>query len=296
MLGLLILPALLGLALIVNIFDDDDDTSAERDDTPAEPEVVEDGYIGTDASENPVSGPDGGYINGGGGNDSITGSDNDDGLLGGTGNDVIYGRGGSDTVSGDAGNDRVFLGDGDDFYTPDDTSANTAGEDVVHGGAGNDLISDLRGSNTLYGDQGRDTLVAFDDMNVSGDYLAESERGTTDTLSGGFGNDLLAGDDGDVMTGGAGSDAFWVVDDEDHDQEEVHITDFDTDEDTLFVTLRFGGLSPEPVGLAYDAEAGAVRATYEGRAIAFLEGLTADDIPAIQTAVVRLADLDRAIA
>jgi Ca2+-binding RTX toxin-like protein len=300
MLALFILPALLGVALIVNAFDDDNDdaevTPSPEDFNQITAEPGQDAIEGTSGADSIIANDLGNEILGFGGGDYIDARGGNDAINSGSGNDTVYAGAGDDFVTAGAGDDRVFLGDGDDEYLADDSIEEFRGDDFVRGGEGRDFIVDSLGSNELRGDLGRDTLVAFDNLNEFGVYQDESERGTTDTLIGGFGDDILAGDDGDVMTGGAGADSFWITDDEEYDQEEVRITDFDTDEDTLFVTLTSNGNLPEPVGLTYDADVGAVRATYEGRAIAFLEGLTEADIPDIQTAVVRLDDLDRAIA
>jgi Ca2+-binding RTX toxin-like protein len=72
-------------------------------------------------------------IDGGAGNDTITGSQGADRLIGGTGND---------TVIGGAGNDSADLGDGNDTFVwnPGD------GSDVVEGGSGTDTLL-FNGSN-----------------------------------------------------------------------------------------------------------------------------------------------------
>ncbi len=302
MISLLALPVLFGVLLAFDVFGNDDDDDGEEMVVP-EPQIVSDGFIGTDAAELLALDEDGGFVNGAGGADSITGSDLNDGIVGGAGNDVIFARGGDDVVSGDAGDDRVFLGAGEDDYTPDDTSENQLGDDFVRGGDDSDFIVDLRGSNQLFGDLGRDVLVSFDGLSESGTYVLPEELGTTDTLSGGFGQDVLAGDDGDVMTGGAGGDLFAVIDDEDPDMPEdragedlrpVRITDFNTAEDSLFV-LNINGAQPTDVTLTFDPVAGGVRASYEGREVAFLEGLTAADLGDIDVTVSTLSGLDDAI-
>ncbi len=300
MLALLLLPALLGAALVASVFDSaDDDESASADDTEDE-KVVSDGFVGTNAAEKLTSDPDGGYINGSDGNDTINGSDNEDGLLGGAGNDVIFARAGDDLVSGDAGNDRVFLGAGNDDYSPDDASyANQAGNDLVRGGDGDDFIVDLRGSNALFGDLGDDVLVSFDGLTSFGLYDKPGELGTTDTLSGGFGNDSLAGDDGDIMTGGKGFDTFYAIDDEDpdgvDDLREVRITDFQPRADALMITHLNGSLRGE-ISFDFDDAQQGVRASYEGRPVAFLEGLNAEDIPNIYAVLTTLEGFSQSVA
>ncbi|HEY6596985.1 MAG TPA: hypothetical protein VI011_23210 [Asanoa sp.] len=115
-------------------------------------------------------------VNGGEGEDRITGSDQaDDLLFGGPGNDVIDALGNSgvpghmDRVAGDEGNDALRGGTGDDS---------------VDGGAGNDDI---------YGDDGDDYLGGEADV---------------DALHGGAGDDWLdpGAGDGELLEGGEGSD------------------------------------------------------------------------------------------
>ena len=117
-----------------------------------------------------------GFIDGGGGNDSIAGGLLDDILLGGAGNDTINARGGVDLISGGAGDDTL---DGDGGGVTNDPPA----DDVVLGGDGNDTLYGGGGNDMLWGDPGADTLNGGD-----GD----------DTLNGGTGADQI--------NGGAGAD------------------------------------------------------------------------------------------
>lgn len=294
MLALLFVPAILGIALIINLTDDDDDNNDDAvNPEDVEPQIVSDGFTGTDAAENLVADTQGGSIDGGGGNDTITGSDMDDDLRGGDGDDIIFAQDGDDTVSGDAGNDRIFLNAGDDVYGPEDTAENTAGDDFVNGGSGNDFIVDLLGSNRLVGSSGNDVLISLDGLSETGQYDTPEELGTTDTLSGGFGNDILVADGGDVVTGGVGNDLFFVTDDEDTDLEEVQIEGFDTRDDALMVIQLDGLTSNSELGLV--AAEGGVRVSFEGRAVAFLQGLSAADIPNIAVSLTSLDGLDNAL-
>ncbi|WP_338847351.1 calcium-binding protein [Massilia sp. W12] len=84
-------------------------------------------------------------INGGAGNDSISGSYFDDRLLGGEGSDTLAGGVGDDNLSGAAGNDVLYGG---------------AGNDTLSGGAGNDILGGEAGSDSFeFGAGfGRDTI------------------------------------------------------------------------------------------------------------------------------------------
>ncbi|MFO0820715.1 MAG: SBBP repeat-containing protein [Pirellulales bacterium] len=75
------------------------------------------------------------YVDGRGGNDTITGTYGVDNLRGGEGNDILNGLGGVDTLYGDAGDDSLNGGDGVDYlYGGDgvDTITTGAGRDVVY--------------------------------------------------------------------------------------------------------------------------------------------------------------------
>jgi len=175
------------------------------------------------------------YINGGDGNDRITGNigddilygdagdDNitggkgDDDLYGGTGNDKLYGQDGDDDLDGGAGNDLLDGGNGDDYLDGGD------GDDTLLGGPGNDLLDGGNGNDELIGGAGNDMLFGGDG---------------NDSLNGGAGNDVLLGGKGqDSLTGGAGRDAF-VFEQSDSDVDEDgktidSITDFKVAEDSI---------------------------------------------------------------
>lgn len=301
MLALYLIPALLALAFFIS--DDDDDTEEVIVDevTPSEPTAPnviiatpeQDILEGTSGADRMTGNEMSNEILGEGGNDLIEGRGGNDAIVAGDGNDTVLAGDGDDFVSGGAGNDRVFLGDGDDEYVADDDISEMAGDDFVRGGDGRDFIIDLLGSNELRGDLGRDTLIAFDGLNEDGNYFMPSELGATDTLSGGFGNDHLAGDDGDLMTGGIGNDVFYATDDKDEDLSEVRITDFNPTEDSL-VVVQLNGFTDLTV-LSYETTAQGVRVSFEGRSVAFLEGLGAGSVANIQTSVIRITDLDSAL-
>lgn len=82
-------------------------------------------------------------IDGGGGNDSITGSSADDVIRGSTGNDTLFGLAGRDALFGGAGNDRLIGGLGQDFLDGGDNddfidAREGAPGDTVQGGNGSD--------------------------------------------------------------------------------------------------------------------------------------------------------------
>jgi Ca2+-binding RTX toxin-like protein len=74
------------------------------------------------------------YIDGRGGNDTITGTYGVDNLRGGEGNDTLYGLGGVDSLFGEEGDDSLNGGDGVDYLYGGD------GVDTITTGAGRDIV------------------------------------------------------------------------------------------------------------------------------------------------------------
>ena len=132
----------------------------------------------------------GSRVEGGAGNDIITGREYADYLRGGDGADSISGGGGFDDINGNTGDDTLHGGAGDDWV------AGGQHNDLLLGGAGSDLVLGNLGNDTIYGEIGADTL-----------------RGgqNNDVVTGGDGDDWLSGDLGDdTVTGGAGADTFHI--------------------------------------------------------------------------------------
>jgi Ca2+-binding RTX toxin-like protein len=99
-------------------------------------------------------------LDGGGGNDALTGNAGDDVLRGGDGADTLVGLGGRDALAGNAGNDQLFGGLGLDFLDGGDNddfidSSDSAGGDTVLGGNGTDSADVDAGDST----SGVETLV-----------------------------------------------------------------------------------------------------------------------------------------
>jgi uncharacterized repeat protein (TIGR01451 family) len=151
------------------------------------------------------------------GNDSLTGTNNDETFSGNQGADTLNGLGGNDILLGGKGSDSIDGGAGNDFLSgnnDNDSLIGGDGNDVIRGGKGNDI------------------------------------------LNGGAGNDILIGDHGqDILTGGDGNDAFFLAVDEDStpiNQTDV-ITDFRPgDSIGLIEGLTFSALTFEPVNLQLD--------------------------------------------
>jgi Ca2+-binding RTX toxin-like protein len=134
-------------------------------------------------------------LDGGDGNDTITGSDGNDSLYGGDGNDLLLGGDGDDTIEAGLGDDLLY---------------GNAGNDVLDGEDGNDTIEGNTGNDILWGGEGDDSLVGgSDDDSVyggEGDDKLNGQQGN-DELYGGIGADTLAGGSGDdLLDGGLNDD------------------------------------------------------------------------------------------
>jgi RTX calcium-binding nonapeptide repeat (4 copies) len=154
-------------------------------------------------------------VNGGNGNDSLTGTEGDDHVNGGNGNDALAGLGGDDILSGGNGNDTIEAGDGNDALdggNGDDIMTAGAGNDTLDGGNGDDIMNAGADNDSLSGGNGNDIMVAGDgNDSLSGGNGNDTMNGGSgnDSLSGGNGNDSLTGGAGDdVMSGGNGNDLF----------------------------------------------------------------------------------------
>jgi Ca2+-binding RTX toxin-like protein len=92
-------------------------------------------------------------IDGGNGNDTLTGGSGDDTLIGGNGDDILNGGSGTDTLQGGNGNDTIN---------------GNRGNDAEFGGNGDDtfLWNPGEGSDTIEGQNGNDTLL-FNGANIA---------------------------------------------------------------------------------------------------------------------------------
>ena len=200
-------------------------------------------------------------LEGGQGNDRIEGLGGNDALLGLAGRDTLTGGTGNDILRGGRGADRLAGGDGDDALW---AGREDAGTDRIQGDAGDDVLGAGDGRDRLDGGSGDDTIYG-----AAGD----------DMLDGGDGDDMLWGGSGsDRITGGSGADTFYFGRIGGHD----HVTDFDTEEDTLVLYTR--GMFEDVDALQAAAEETS-RAGTEGLLISldddttvFLAGLERSDL------------------
>jgi Ca2+-binding RTX toxin-like protein len=117
-------------------------------------------------------------VTGGGGKDTIIGSEANDELSGANGNDKVFGGKGQDYLIGGAGNDSLS---GDD------------GNDTLSGAGGADRLVDVVGRNYFLGGAGNDVIIARDTINDFDNKF--------DTISGGAGSDRAQIDADDTLAG-----------------------------------------------------------------------------------------------
>ncbi len=144
-------------------------------------------------------------MDGGAGDDVITGEGNDDLILGGNGDDVIYGdRGfGQDVKITDHGDDEIEGGSGDDLIIGD------AGDDILSGDAGDDAIygDDITREGSTYRFEDKDHGADWIDGGDGADRLVGG--GGTDEIWGGAGDDVLLGDGDGVAVAFSGADVLY---------------------------------------------------------------------------------------
>ena len=182
----------------------------------------DDTLTGSDGADTILGGPGLDVISGNNGNDTLMGGDDADMISGGNGNDVIDGNAGNDTAFGESGDDFVSGSFGNDMLTGDD------GNDTLNGGFGDDLLNGMSGDDSLLGSNGNDRIAggAGDDIIDGGndDDTIQGHSGS-DLINGSHGNDLIFGqagddtifgDDGnDTIMGGNGNDLIFGEDGDD---------------------------------------------------------------------------------
>lgn len=157
-------------------------------------------------------------IDGGSGNDLLTGGGARNVIIGGAGNDILYGAAGDDILLGGDGNDDLFGGDGNDVLVGGN------GNDILNGGNGRDVIIGSQDNDKLNGGADEDVLIGgytLHDNNVAaldaimaiwGSSASFSSRVATLSSSGGLlqaGVTVFDDDDHDTLVGDAGRDLYF---------------------------------------------------------------------------------------
>ncbi|MFT3788217.1 MAG: C2 family cysteine protease [Tepidisphaeraceae bacterium] len=221
------------------------------------------GLAGTDSL---LGGSGNDVLNGGTENDTLDGGANDDRLDGGLGADSLAGGSGKDTIDYStrlaASPLTISLDDAANDGASGELDNVASDFEVVLGGAGNDTITGTSGNDTLNGLAGNDSILGGDgDDSINGGAGNDQlfGEGDNDFIDGGLGNDLINGGDGvdtligmsggtfDTLTGGDGTDNFWL------DAAET-ITDLDSTETALGAAKRIasfvGNVSKDLLGQA----------------------------------------------
>ncbi len=169
-------------------------------------------------------------VDGGAGNDWLSGSVADDIIRGGTGNDRIDDMSGANMLIGNDGDDQITIGN------------NSTGS-TAKGGVGDDILTSGRGDDFLFGNAGHDRLLG----GSGADYLDGGSG--SDFLSGGSGMDQLVGGlSDDILTGGEDADQFIFAQ---YNNGGDTITDFETGVDLL---VMYGGYSFDQIEILSDTE------------------------------------------
>lgn len=87
------------------------------------------------------------------GNDTLAGGANIDFMYGGNGDDILLGRNGVNVIFGEQDNDTIYAGDDGSYLNGGD------GDDVLYGGGGADVLDGGAGNDYLQGDHGNDTYI-----------------------------------------------------------------------------------------------------------------------------------------
>lgn len=128
------------------------------------------------------------------------GAEGNDSITGGAGNDRLEGdglEGGNDTLRGGSGNDTILGDGGDGMEGRSDTVFGEDGDDQIFGHCGNDGLDGGNDNDLIIGGDGAEA----NDMLVGG--------AGNDILSGNDGNDsLLSGPGRDLLLGGFGNDTL----------------------------------------------------------------------------------------
>lgn len=255
-------------------YDDDDDPTDEPETpvTPVDPGVVPPEIVesGTDRSDLIFGTGGDDTIDGLRGNDTLAGRAGDDLLIGGLGNDLLIGGMGNDIVTGNAGDDILIGGPGSD------TLDGGWGRDLLLGAEdGRGLFIALTGETperlqslsttqldtlveTLRDELGPDPdaqmlarfelesrlLRAAADPAVGSEIFSGGPAGS-DVLIGNADNDILVGDSGDTLSGGAGNDQFTVFYQPGPSFQPVTITDYNPTTERLELLIP-EALAAEP--------------------------------------------------
>ncbi len=201
-------------------------------------------------------------VNGGDGNDQLSGAGNAATGAAFPGALTLYGGEGDDTLRGGAGDDIYYGGNGNDTFVG---GAAADGGDALNGGAGTDTID--------YGARAAAVTVAIDGAaNDGGASEADDVKADVEVVKGGLGADALTGSaNADTLWGGAGDDTLTGGLGAD-------ILNGDAGDDTLDEGAATSGADVISGGAGFDT------VTYAGRSVAVVVAIdaVADDGQALE--------------
>lgn len=189
------------------------------------------------------------------------------------GDDVVLAGEGDDTIYGATGDDSVLAGKGDDLLI------GGKGRDVLIGGDGDD---DLRGY------EGADALWGGDFSMADGALVDDLDA---DTLSGGWGDDILIGGAKDLLTGGAKADTFYAIKNAAEEDNAPIVSDFEVGVDKLGVVVDDTEPSSSHIRFAPNGDGSGVEMFYRDTKVMVFEGVGADDFKDVVVDVVSEAQL-----
>ena len=156
----------------------------------------------------------------------LQGNDLDNLIVGSAGSNEIYGNDGNDTiVSGKSGDNNLVGGYGDDTYVIDHITQVTIDEST---GDGEDTVKLTQDSNGKFAgfdsytysiDGSHNPLENIDASSITNTNLILQGNTSSNTLTGGDGNDTISGTsdytsggglEHDVLIGGKGNDTYWI--------------------------------------------------------------------------------------
>ena len=156
------------------------------------------------------------FLEGGGGNNTLSAGNGNDTLEGGSGDNWFYVGDGSDILTGGSGSNTMFAGNGNDLLTVQDAGSQSQnylsagnGNDTLVGSPGNDTMWCGTGSDFLQGGSGTSHITAGPSgVPSSGADTVDAGSGQA-TVTAGVGDDYLEADNATaVIDGGTGNDTL----------------------------------------------------------------------------------------
>lgn len=240
----LVLLAVLGVALLVPLFGDDDGDDRNEILGSSDPDDDVQGTEGNDLIRT-FLGED--EVFGNGGNDEIRSGGDDDYVEGGDGLDFVRAGDGDDEVYGGDQDDRLFGDQGNDLLDGE------RGSDVIRGGRGDDLIfggsDNLDGqSDNLSGEDDDDTIFGWGDGTFMGggqNDVPDNPGSNNDTL-------VMVTGEGEMENRTGNNTNIGLANIGDADTTDIIVRDFNPADDNLVLTIDYA-TSGSPMAQA-DAE------------------------------------------